>query len=171
MTRLAGRELLAVVVVVALAALAIALGPSDLRPAVSRLAILAIGILPAWWLVRRFLVVTRSTPERFESELRPPVAIAADIPGLRTVDHTMRMALGSSFGVEFMLRPRLRELAGWRLMGNRGIDIDATPDIARKLVGEPLWSLIQAGEPVRDYSAPGISLADIRTSLDQLERI
>ena len=171
MTRVAGKELVAVAIVVVLAALAIAVAPSDLRPAVSRLAILAIGILPAWWLVRRFLIVTRSTPERFESELRPPVAIAADIPGLRSVDHTMRMALGSSFGVEFMLRPRLRELASWRLLRNRGIDLDATPELARKLVDEPLWSLIQAGEPVRDYSAPGISLADVRTSLEQLERI
>jgi hypothetical protein len=170
-TRVAGRELATVAVVVTLAALAIALAPSDLRPAVSRLAILAIGILPAWWLVRRFLVATRSTPERFESELRPPVAIAVDIPGLRSVDHTMRMALGSSFGVEFMLRPRLRELASWRLLRNRGIDLEATPELARQLVDEPLWSLIQAGEPVRNYSAPGISLADIRTSLEQLERI
>jgi hypothetical protein len=81
------------------------------------------------------------------------------------------MALGSSFGVEFMLRPLLRELASWRLTHNRGIDLDATPDLARRLVGEPLWTLIQAGEPVRDYSAPGISLADVRTSLEQLERI
>ena len=171
MTRVGGRALVAVAVVVALAGLAIALAPADLRPAVSRLAILAIGILPAWWLVRRFMSVTRSTPERFEAELRPPVASSADIPGLRAVDHTMRMALGSSFGVEFMLRPLLRELASWRLARNRGIDLDATPDLARRLVGEPLWTLIQAGEPVRDYRAPGISLADVRTSLEQLERI
>jgi hypothetical protein len=157
--------------VVLLAGLAIALVPADLRPAVSRLAILAIGILPAWWLVRRFVSVTRSTPERFEADLRQPVATSADIPGLRAIDHTLRMALGSSFGVEFMLRPLLRELASWRLVRNRGIDLDATPELARGLVGEPLWSLIQAGEPVRDYSAPGISLADVRTSLEQLERI
>jgi hypothetical protein len=170
-TRVAGKPLVAVAVVVALAALAIAIAPADLQPSVSRLAILAIGILPAWWLVRRVVSVTRSTPERFEGELRQSVAIAADIPALRAIDHTMRMALGSSFGVEFMLRPLLRELASWRLARHRGIDIDATPEVARRLVGEPLGSLIQAGEPVRDYSAPGISLADIRTSLEQLERI
>jgi hypothetical protein len=138
---------------------------------VSRLAILAIGILPAWWLVRRFASATRSTPEHFEAELRQPIAISADIPGLRAVDHTLRMALGSSFGVEFMLKPLLRELATWRLLRNRGIDIDATPDVARNLVGEPLWSLIEPGEPVRDYSAPGIPLADVRTSIEQLERV
>jgi hypothetical protein len=138
---------------------------------VSRLAILAVGILPASWLVRRFASATRSTPERFEAELRKPVANSADIPGLRAVDHTLRMALGSSFGVEFMLKPLLRELASWRLMRNRGIDIDVTPELARQLVGEPLWSLIEPGEPVRDYSAPGIPLADVRTSIEQLERI
>ena len=160
-----------VAVVVAVAALAIALAPADLRPSVSRLAILAIGILPAWWLVRRFVSVTRSTAERFEAERRQPIAISADIPALRAVDHTLRMALGSSFGVEFMLKPLLRELASWRLMRNRGIDMAAAPELARELVGEPLWSLIEPGEPVRDYRAPGISLADVRTSLEQLERI
>jgi len=170
-TRVAGKTLVAAVIVTALAVIAIVLAPADLRPSMSRLAILAIGMLPAWWLVRRFVPVTRSTPERFEAEVREPVAISADIPGLRTVDHTLRMALGSSFGVEFMLKPLLRELASWRLLRNRGIDIDATPELARQLVGEPLWSLIEPGEPVRDYSAPGISLADVRTSLEQLERI
>jgi hypothetical protein len=162
---------MAVIVAVAVAALAVALAPANLRPSVTRVAILAIAILAAWWLIRRFLEVTRSTPERFEAELRPPAAISADIPGLRAVEHTLRMALGSSFGVEFMLKPLLRELARWRLLRNRGIDIDATPELARQAVGEPLWSLVEPGEPRRDYDAPGISLADIRTSLEQLERI
>ena len=171
MNRVTARALATVAVVVALAALAIALAPLHLRPAVTRLAILAIGLLPAWWLARRFVSVTRSTPERFDAGPRQPVAIAADIPGLRAVDHTLRMALGSSFGVEFMLKPLLRELASWRLLRNRGIDVDATPELARAVVGEPLWSLIEPGEPVRDYSAPGIPLADVRTSLEQLERI
>ena len=166
-----GKALVHVVVVVGLAAAAIALAPPDLRPAVSRLAIIALGILPGWWLVRRFAAATRPTPERFEAGLGNPAAISADIPGLRAIDHTLRMALGSSFGVEFMLKPLLRDLASWRLLRNRGIDIDATPELARKLVGEPLWSLIQSGEPARDYSAPGIPLADMRTSLEQLERI
>ena len=171
MTRVTGKAIGAVVVVVALAGLAIALAPADLQPSVSRLAILAIGLVPALWLVRRFASATRSTPERFEAALREPAAISADIPGLRAIDHTLRMALGSSFGVEFMLKPLLRELASWRLMRNRGIDVHATPEAARQLVGEPLWSLIEPGEPVRDYSARGIPLADVRTSLEQLERI
>jgi hypothetical protein len=170
-TRAPGKSLVALAIVVVLAALAIALAPADLRPSVTRLALLALGILPAWWLVRRFLSITRSTAERFEADARPPVAIAADIPGLRGVDHTLRMALGSSFGVEFMLKPLLRELATWRLLRNRGIDIDAAPERARQLIDEPLWSLIQPGEPAREYSSPGIPLADLRTSIEQLERL
>jgi hypothetical protein len=169
--RVAGRDVVALVVVTVLAALAIALAPADLQPSVSRLAILAICVPPAWWLIRRFVSATRSTPERFEAEARQPVPISADIPGLRIVDHTLRMALGSSFGVEFMLKPLLRELAGWRLLRNRGIDLDAAPERARAAVGEPLWSLIAPGEPRRDNPAPGISLAEVRTSLEQLERI
>jgi hypothetical protein len=165
------RALASEAVVVALAAVAIALAPAEHRPSVSRLAILATGILPAWWLVSRFAAVTRSSPERFEADMRRPVAISADIPGLRAIDHTLRMSLGSSFGVEFMLRPLLRELAGWRLQRNHGIDLETRPELARQHVGEPLWSLIEPGEPVRDYSAPGIPLDDVRASLEQLERI
>jgi hypothetical protein len=167
----AGKTVVAAVVVTGLAAIAIALAPAGVRPSVTRVAILAIGIVPGWWLVRRFVSVTRSTPERFDAEPREPLPISADIPGLRAVDHTIRMALGSSFGVEFMLKPLLRELASGRLMRNRGIDVHATPELARAIVGEPLWSLIEPGEPVRDYRARGISLADVRTSLEQLERI
>lgn len=161
----------AVAVVTALAALAIVLAPAGTRPSVTRVAILAIGIMPAFWLLRRFMSQTKSTPERFEVDLRQPVAIAADIPGLRAVESTLRMALGSSFGVEFQLKPLLRELASWRLMRNRGIDMAATPELARQTVGEPLWSLIEPGEPRRDYRAPGLSLAEIQASLEQLERI
>lgn len=165
------RNVVAVALVAAFAALAIALAPAGTRPAVTRVAILAIGIMPAFWLLRRFTSLTRSTPERFEVDLRPPVPVSADIPGLRAVESTLRMALGSSFGVEFLLKPRLRELASWRLMRNRGIDMAATPELARLIVGEPLWSLIEPGEPRRDYRAPGLSLAEIQASLEQLERI
>ena len=161
----------AAAVVTALAALAIPLSPADTRPTVTRLAILAIGIVLASSLLRRFASLTKSTAERFEVDRRQPVAIAADIPGLRAVDNTLRMALGSSFGVEFQLKPLLRELASWRLMRNRGIDMAATPELARRTVGEPLWSLIEPGEPRRDYRAPGLSLAEIQASLEQLERI
>ena len=165
------RTALVAIAIAALAALAIALVAAETRPAVSRLAILAIGIVPAVWLWRRFAPLTRSTPERFEVDLQQPVAVAADIPGLRALDNTLRMALGSSFGVEFLLKPLLRELAGWRLMRHHGIDLMTTPDLARHAVGEPLRSLIEPAEPRRTYSAPGLSLAEIQASLEELERI
>jgi len=157
--------------VTALAVLAIALAPSVEQPSVIRLAFVAVGIVAAWSLFRRLAPLITSTPERFEDELRQPVAASPDIPGLRAVDGTIRMALASSFGVEFKLRPLLRELTRWRLLRSRGIDIDATPDLARQTIGEPLWSLVQAAEPRRDYGAPGLTLADIRASIEQLERI
>jgi hypothetical protein len=170
MTRRPGTWLV-LAVLAALAASAIVPAPPDIQPALTRLAILTIGIVASWRLVRRFASATRSTPETFETDLRPTAAFAADNPGLRSADQTLRMALGSSFGVEFMLKPALRELARWRLLRIRGIDMDATRELARHTVGEPLWSLIEPGEPRPIYGAPGISLDEIEASLDQLEHI
>lgn len=161
----------AVAVGTGLAALAISLAAAEQRAALSRVVILAIGVIPAAWLLRRFAPLIRSTPERFEADLRQPFAASADIAGLRALDNTLRLALGSSFGVEFLLKPLLRELAGWRLMRNRGIDLAATPDLAQQAVGEPLRSLIGPGEPRRDYSAPGMSLLEIQAGIEELERI
>lgn len=169
--RVAGRALLAYAVLAAVAGLAIALAPADARPSVTRLAFLTIGVAAAWPLLRRSATVTSSTPERFEAELRQPEVVPDEIAGLRSADLVVRMATGSSFGVEFMLKPLLRDLARWRLMRSRGIDMDATPDLARQTVGEELWSKIQPGEPRPVFGARGIALTEIQQSLDQLERI
>jgi len=155
----------------ALAAAAVMVAPPNIQPALTRLVILTIGIGASWRLVRRLASVTRSSPETFETYVRQPDAPAADIPGLRAADQTLRMAVGSSFGVEFMLKPAMRELAAWRLLRIRGIDLAASPELARGAVGATLWSLIEPGEPRPIFGAPGVSLDEVRVSLDQLEQI
>jgi hypothetical protein len=166
-----GVRLAIAAVAVALAAIVLALAPGDARPWLTRVAILALGLAAARWLFRRLGSVTTSTPERFEAELARPAAVPPDLPGLKAVDHTVRMAMGSSFGVEFMLKPLLRDLARWRLLRLRGIDMDATPELARRTVGERLWSVVQPAEPRPTFGARGVALDEIRAHVDELERI
>ena len=114
--------------------------------------------------------MTRPTLERFETELRQPAAVPTEIASLRAVDNTVRLGSASAFGLELRLKPLLRELARWRLLQNRGVDLDASPDAARRILGEPLWHLTQAGDLER-YGAPGVPIAELQASVDQLERI
>lgn len=164
----------AAIVVVALAIVAglmIAFAPPDSRASITRLAVLVVGIAMAAWLLWRSAAVTRSTPERFEAELRQPVVSPSEIPSLRAIHNTLALATASAFGTERRLKPLLRELAAWRLLSRRGIDMIATPEKARNTIGEALWHSIQAADDPIEYGAPGITLAAVQASLDQLERI
>jgi hypothetical protein len=154
-----------------LAALAILFAPADSRATLTRLGILTVGIVLASWLFRRSAAVTRATPERFEVDLRKQAAVPAEIASLRAIDNTVRLSTASAFGVELRLKPLIRELAAWRLMRHRGIDMAATPEAARRVLGESLWHLTQAADDRPDNGAPGLPLAELRASLDQLERI
>ena len=169
MTR--SRAALAIVVLAALAGLAIAFAPADARAPVTRLVILVGGIMAAAVLFRRSAAATRSTPERFDADLRQATAAPSEIPSLRSVHNTLALATASAFGTERRLKPLLRELAAWRLMSSRGIDMVATPEAARAALGEPLWRSIHPVDDPVEHGAPGIPLADVQASLEQLERI
>ncbi len=166
--RASGTPLLVAVV---LAVAIVAVSPPDARAAATRIAILAVGIVAAWRFLRTSSAVTRSTPERFESELPAPVAPPSDVRSLRTIDQNLRMSTGTAFGLEFMLKPLIRELARDRLMRNRRIDMDATPELARRTAGEPLWRLIRVADAPPKYGSPGVPLVELEAAIDHLERI
>lgn len=157
--------------VAVVAAIAIVLAPPDARASVIRVAILAVGTVAAWLFLGRASVTTRSTPERFEAELRRPVDAATEVSSLRSIDTTVRMATASAFGVEFMLKPLLRELVAWRLARERNVDLAASPDAARAVMGERLWGVLHVEDPRRDHGAPGMRLTEVQACIDDLERI
>lgn len=165
------RVVAAACVLAAVTGIAILLAPADARPSVVRVAILGVGTVAAWLLLARASVTTRSTPERFEEEIRRPMIGATDVPSLRSIDTSLRMATASAFGVEFMLKPMLRELVAWRLARERNIDLAAEPGAAREAMGEPLWRVIHVEDPTRDHSAPGMRLVEIEAAIEHLERI
>ena len=169
--RVIGRTSTLLAVVAVIAALAIVIAPGDAQPLVARIVILVLGVVAAWKVLGRSAAVTASTPERFELELRQPLVPATEITGLRTVETDLRMSTASAFGLEFRLKPMLRDLASWRLSRNHGIDLAAAPDAARQVLGEPLWDLIRPAEAFPEFREAGAPLEDVQAGLDRLERI
>lgn len=145
--------------------------PPDGRAALVRAVVVGGGITLAALYLRRTRSVTLSTPERFELELAQPQETRPTVASLRAVEMTVRLSTASALDFDVRLRPLLRDLARWRLLTNRGVDMDRNPEAARRILGEPLASLVGGdGEPPV-FGAPGISLAEIDAGLDQLEQI
>ena len=165
------RVLLIPVVLLALALVVIEVAPPSAQPTMIRSAIVLAGLAAAAVLLRRLAAVTRSAPGQFEEVLRKEPTSPAIIPGLLAIDQTLRMATASGFGVAFMLRPLVLELARWRLLRGHRIDLGATPELARQVLGEPIWRLIRARDATAAWSEPGIRLTEIRTAVDDLERL
>lgn len=160
---------LVAVVVLGLTLIGTAL-PPDGRAALVRTVVVIGGITLAALYLRRTRFATLSTPERFEQELRRATEARPIVASLRTAEMTVRLSTASALDFDVRLRPLLRDLARWRLLTNRGLDMDAKPDVARRVMGEPLASLVGDGEAPA-FGAPGISLADIDAGLGQLEQI
>lgn len=161
--------LLAVLVVTAI--LLAAVLPPDARIAMARIVVVGVGIAIAIAYLRQSRSVTSSTPERFELELRRPAETQQAIAGVRAVEMAVRLSAASALDFDVRLRPMLRDLARWRLLTNRGVDMDQKPDAARRILGEPLASLIERPEAPPPFGSPGVPLADIDAGLDQLEQI
>ena len=79
------------------------------------------------------------------------------------------MSTANAFGLEFRLKPVLRDLARWRLQREHGIDLDRQPEAARRVLGESLWPLVQAAAAFPEFRDPGIPLADVQAGIERLE--
>lgn len=155
----------------ALATIMIAGLPPEARESSARSALVVAGVAGCWWALRRSGTLTRSTPERFEAELRRPPFERRELSRLRELDTAVRMAVSSAFGVEFMLKPRVRELAAWQLRRSRGLDLGANVSLDKELLGERLWRLTVAAAVRPDNYAPGVSLAELQAAIADLERL
>ena len=164
------RTTLVVAALAGAAALGIAFAPPESQASLARLGILALGAVAAWRALGRSSSVTAPSPEQFERELAQPRAPSFEIAGLRAVETDLRMSIANAFGRELRLKPILRELAGWRLARNHGVDLDRAPEAAQRILGEPLWQLVRPAEAFPDFRAPGVPLSDIQAAIDRLER-
>lgn len=102
---------------------------------------------------------------------RAKATVAERPAALAEVERAVKFASWSAFDVRLRLSPLLREIAGHRLAGRRGIDIESRPDLAAGVLGADLWKLIDPSGalPIRD--TPGVSPAVIRAAVERLEAL
>ena len=65
---------------------------------------------------------------------------------------------------------RLRRIATELLAARRGIDLDASPDAARRALGDDAWEIVRGDrEPPRERFAAGLDIASLRLAVTALE--
>ena len=86
------------------------------------------------------------------------------------MEREVALGLATAFDLHYRLRPRLRRIATELLAARRGIDLDANPDAARRVLGEDAWQIVRGDlEPPRERFAPGLDIGSLRLAVASLE--
>jgi hypothetical protein len=110
------------------------------------------------------------TPSAFDTALRTRARPAQRIQELERMEREVALALATAFDVHYRLRPTLRGIATELLAARRGIDLDASPDAARRLLGEDAWEIVRRDRKVsREHFAAGVDIASLRRAVSALE--
>jgi hypothetical protein len=134
--------------------------------------LVALGALAAAALVRGSLAPYRQVrvvPVRIERR-RPHVPERP--AGLAELERAVDYAAWNPADLNRRLRPLLRGVAAHRLQARRGVDIDRDPGVARQLLGDVAWDLIQV--PAATDSAVRLTGAGppaIRETIERLEAL
>jgi len=154
-------------VVLAIVVLA-APGRAELAAHVYVLALAAIGLGHLLVALRNALPPRRPSP--FEAALRSRARPATRIPELERMEREVSLGLATAFDLHYRLRPRLRRIAAELLTARRGIDLDASPDAARRALGDDAWEIVRGDrEPPRERFAAGLDIGSLRVAVTALE--
>lgn len=99
-----------------------------------------------------------------EKPARPP-----PIAELERIDRLVVLGAANEFDLHYRLRPLLRQLAGDRLYGHYGVELDGDPNRARQLLGDGLWELVSADREVGRRTGPGLPPAQLAEHVERLE--
>jgi hypothetical protein len=100
-----------------------------------------------------------------QAEQPPP------IPELERIDRLVVLGAANEFDLHYRLRPLLRKLAGDRLYGHYGFELDGDPERSRQLLGEELWELVSAERKVGRRTGPGLPAAQLAHHVERLEAL
>jgi hypothetical protein len=157
--------LLTVVLVVLLIVLP---GRAELVVHVYALAIAAIALVHLIRAVRSAHPVATTSP--FDAALRKRRRRSERLPELARVEREVSLGMATAFDLHYRLRPPLRRLAGELLAARREIDLDGSPEAARKALGDQTWEIVRADrEPPRDRYDAGLELATLDAVVTSLE--
>jgi hypothetical protein len=127
-------------------------------------------------LVVAFVETTsRSGPFAFDRALVPPPPRELTVP---SEPERIRFEVGAathrSMELHHQLRRRLRRLAQDRLAADHGVDMDADPEAARRLLGDEAWDLLRPDRVApADRFGPGMPVEGVTrivTAVEELSR-
>lgn len=145
-------------------------GRAELAVHVYVLALAAFGLGHLLAELRSVLPPRRPSP--FDAALNARARPAQRIPELERMEREVSLGLATAFDLHYRLRPRLRGVAAELLSARRGIDLDASPDAARRALGDDAWEIVRGDrEPPRERFAAGLDIASLRLAVSALERL
>ncbi|HUQ22772.1 MAG TPA: hypothetical protein VM049_07125 [Gaiellaceae bacterium] len=145
-------------------------GRSELAVHVYVLIVAALGL-------GRLLVALRSAlppprPSAFDAALRGRARAARRIPELERMEREVALGLATAFDFHYRLRPRLRGIAGELLAARRGIELDTSPEAARRALGDDAWEIVRGDrEPPRERFDPGVQIDALHLAVTALEKL
>jgi hypothetical protein len=143
-------------------------GRAELAVHVYVLVLAAIGLGHLLAALRSALPPT--VPSAFDAALRKRARRTQRIPELEQMEREVALGLATAFDLHYRLRPSLRGIATELLAARRGIDLDASPDAARRVLGEDAWEIVrQEREVSREHFAAGVDIASLRRAVSALE--
>ena len=111
-------------------------------------------------------------PSAFDAALNRRGRSEQRIPELERMEREVSLGLATAFDLHYRLRPRLRRIAAELLAARRGIELDASPDAARRALGDDAWEIVRGDrEPPRERFAAGLDIASLRTAVSALEAL
>ncbi|MGI8576708.1 MAG: hypothetical protein ACR2KG_02065 [Nocardioidaceae bacterium] len=93
-------------------------------------------------------------------------------PTYVTIQRKLDLGYQSPRHFRHVTQPLIRRVAGQLLRDRRRIDIERSADLARAVIGEEGWALVEPGdEPAENGAAPNTSLRQLNSLLDRLEEL
>jgi hypothetical protein len=111
-------------------------------------------------------------PSAFDAALRTRERPEKRIPELERMEREVALGLSTDFDLHYRLRPTLRRIATELLAARRGIDLDASPEAAHRVLGDDAWEIVRGDrEPSREHLAAGVEIASLRRAVSALEAL
>ena len=111
-------------------------------------------------------------PSAFDAALRDSRGHVQRIPELEKMEREVALGLATAFDLHYRLRPRLRRIATALLTARRGIELDASPEAARRALGDDAWEIVRGDrEPPQERFAAGVEIASLRRAVSALEAL
>jgi hypothetical protein len=132
--------------------------------------VLLLGVIAVGKLVGSFRTLEPWGRSPFGREQEKPEQ-PSPIAELERIDRLVVLGAANEFDLHYRLRPLLRQLAGDRLYGRHGVELDEDPQRSRQLLGDQLWELVSADRQVGRRTGPGLASQDLAAHVDRLERL